>query len=398
MPTNKPRCPACNNSTKKNGTTSKGTTRWRCTTCGHSFTRTTQHTAKKAATMNQFITWITGTQSLTTIAEQHHLTRQTLTQRFSWCWLITPTPHIDPHRIEDQIFLDATYLASGCLLIAATKTHILNWTWARSESTSAYTRLISPLAPPLMAVIDGGQGAQSAIHACWPTTTIQRCLVHAQRNVRRHTTSRPRTDAGKALYALALQLTSITTLDQARQWAVHLQQFHDTYRHWMNEKSTVKDPLTGAYSRQFTHPKVRSAFNSLQSLFRRQLLFNYLQPPPYALDPAQFAATTNSLEGGFNSPLKELIHRHRGLSIPHQRTMADWWLYLKTRAPDDPATVARSQRWGQDGLDRAHELLTHENTQAATNDNGAPAGYDTAIDTEYQHSMGIQKGWAGTNH
>ncbi|MFW9215733.1 hypothetical protein ACOJA0_11430, partial [Corynebacterium amycolatum] len=40
-------------------------------------------------------------------------------------------------RIHDQIFLDATYLKSGCLLIAASKTHVINWTWARHETTAA---------------------------------------------------------------------------------------------------------------------------------------------------------------------------------------------------------------------------------------------------------------------
>lgn len=46
---------------------------------------------------------------------------------------------------------------------------------------------------------------------------IQRCLVHAQRVIRRYTTSRPRTDAGKTIYALALKLTRVTTLEQARE-------------------------------------------------------------------------------------------------------------------------------------------------------------------------------------
>ncbi|OOD29618.1 hypothetical protein BWP03_09585, partial [Corynebacterium jeikeium] len=68
---------------------------------------------------------------------------------------------------------------SGCLLIAASKTHVINWTWARQETTAAYTELLRPIAAPLVAVTDGGQGAQSAIHHCWPTTRIQRCLVHA---------------------------------------------------------------------------------------------------------------------------------------------------------------------------------------------------------------------------
>ena len=35
----------------------------------------------------------------------------------------------------------------------------------------------------------------------------------------------------------------------------------------------------------------------------------------------------------------------------------------------------------------------HPQHTATTNDNGAPAEYDTAIDTSYQHNLGIQKGW-----
>ena len=42
---------------------------------------------------------------------------------------------------------------------------------------------------------------------------IQRCLVHVRRVIRRYTNSQPRTDAGKAIYALALKLTRITTLE-----------------------------------------------------------------------------------------------------------------------------------------------------------------------------------------
>ena len=79
--------------------------------------------------------------------------------RFRWCWWIIPTPTIDSFRIHDQIFLDATYLKSGCLLIAASKTHVINWTWARHETTAAYTELLRPIAAPLIAVTDGGQGA-----------------------------------------------------------------------------------------------------------------------------------------------------------------------------------------------------------------------------------------------
>ena len=392
MTTNRPSCPLCGNNTKKNGTTSKSTTRWRCTHCGHSFTRNTQTHNKNTATMALFIQWATGTQSLTTFAAHHGVTRQTMHHRFRWCWWIIPTPTIDSFRIHDQIFLDATYLKSGCLLIAASKTHVINWTWARHETTAAYTELLRPIAAPLIAVTDGGQGAQSAIHHCWPTTRIQRCLVHAQRTVRRHTTSNPRTDAGKTLYRLALKLTRITDLDQASTWVTHLHEFDHTYREWMNEKTTIKDPATGAYTKVYTHQRVRAAYQSLLSLHRRDLLFTYLQPPPTTIDPDNLAATTNSLESGINAPIKELARRHRRLSLPHQRTVMDWWLYLHTEVPDNPVKIARDQRWGQDALSTATDLITH-NTTATTNDIGAPAEYDTAIDTSYQHNLGIQKGW-----
>ncbi|MEK0057404.1 hypothetical protein WMQ00_11880, partial [Corynebacterium sp. KPL2825] len=129
-----------------------------------------------------------------------------------------------------------------------------------------------------------------------------------------------------------------------------------------------------------------------QNLGHFTLLFTYLQPPPTTIDPDNLAATTNSLEGGINAPIKELARRHRGLSLPHQRTVMDWWLYLHTEVPDDPVKIARDQRWGQDALSTATDLITH-NTTATTNDIGAPAEYDTAIDTSYQHNLGIQKGW-----
>lgn len=345
--------------------------------------------------MTAFISWTTGTRSLNAIATSQRTSRWTLHRRFQWCWWITPPSPVDRYRIYDQIFMDATFLASGCLLIASTTTHVINWCWSHKENSAAYRELIADITAPLMVVIDGGQGASSAIAALWPTTVIQRCLVHAQRVVRRHTTSRPRTDAGKAIYRLALALTRIQTLEQAATWAVNLQEFGTIYRDWLNQKTTVQDALTRQYQQVFTHQRVRAAYHSLLSLYRRKLLFNYLQPPAEALDPDGFSSTTNVLEGGFNAPIKELAHRHRGLSKPHQRTAVGWWLYLKTQAPDDPVQIARSQSWGQDALSTALTLVNHENTHSKSTEIGAPAGYDTAIDFGYQHSMGIQQGWVG---
>ena len=144
---------------------------------------------------------------------------------------------------------------------------------------------------------------------------IQRCLVHAQRVIRRYTTSRPRTDAGKAIYALALKLTRVTTLDQAREWTLRLHGFGQIFKTFLNEKTSVaKERRTLNNQWEWTHLRVRKAYNSLLHLSRNNWLFTYLKPPPNALDPKRWASTTNSLEGDINARLKRIADAHRGRS------------------------------------------------------------------------------------
>ncbi|AHW62471.1 Putative transposase [Corynebacterium glyciniphilum AJ 3170] len=72
---------------------------------------------------------------------------------------------------------------------------------------------------------------------------MQRCLVHIQRVIRRHTTSRPRTPAGKNLYLRALKLTRIRDLDEAAAWATRRHGFGTVYHDHLTEK-TASDPRT----------------------------------------------------------------------------------------------------------------------------------------------------------
>ncbi|SDR98563.1 MULE transposase domain-containing protein [Corynebacterium timonense] len=313
-------------------------------------------------------------------------------RRFSWCWLIdVPDPTLaHTGRVYDQVFIDGTYTAGGCLIVAATLDHVIAWHWCTHETTRDYQQLCERIPAPLIAVIDGGQGAASAIKKCWPNTKIQRCLVHAQRVVRRYTTSRPRTDAGRAIYHLALNLTKITDLDEAAAWGAKLHEYGTIYRDWMNQKTWTTDPLTKQRTWSWTHERTRKAYNSLNHLWRNNLLFVYLAPPAGVINPGRIKPTTNSLEGGINAQLKLLARTHRGRSGEHQRRMLDWWLYLKTELPDDPVEIARQSNWGQDQLAKASTLTHNENH--ADHETGRPALYDNAIDTNYTHSIGIQKG------
>lgn len=223
--------------------------------------------------------------------------------------------------------------------------------------------------------------------------------MHVQRTIRGHTTSRPRTQAGTTLYGLALTLTRIHDLDAAADWVARLQEFTTVYRDYLNEKTRL-DPRADPTGRRWiwTHDRVRKAHNSLLTVYRRGHLFNYLTVAQNLTttndaDPPTLKPTTNTLEGGINAMIKTLARAHRGLTPEHQRTVIDWWLHSHTQIPDDPVRIAGDQRWGQVALAKAQDLITAEDQSPS--DDGRPASYDTAIDSTYQHSMGVQQGWLG---
>ena len=74
---------------KKNGTTSKGTTRWRCKdpNCCSSTTRTrTDRTQTRD--FKAFVSYATSTATLSELAQQQGVSRWTLDRRFKPFWLI----------------------------------------------------------------------------------------------------------------------------------------------------------------------------------------------------------------------------------------------------------------------------------------------------------------------
>ncbi len=64
-----------------------------------------------------------------------------LQRRFQPFWLIVvPDPTLaHAGRVYDQVFIDGTYTAGGCLLAAATIDNVIAWHWCKHETTAAYT-------------------------------------------------------------------------------------------------------------------------------------------------------------------------------------------------------------------------------------------------------------------
>lgn len=62
----------------------------------------------------------------------------------------------------------------------------LAWQWCNTEKIAAWKALLDQVPAPDAVVVDGGPGLLAALRACWPEARVQRCLVHVQRDVRRH--------------------------------------------------------------------------------------------------------------------------------------------------------------------------------------------------------------------
>lgn len=385
----------------KNGSTSSGRSRWRCKACRITVTRTRVDRTREAE-FRLFQAWISGKQSLAEIASTQGVSRRTMARKLAWCWLIsTPAPAVTG-RVWEQIFIDGTYLDGWCLLIASSATNVVAWHWCRRESTTAYRALLEQFPAPTVITTDGHAGALAAIREACPDSAVQRCLVHIQRRVRALITSNPRTDAGKTLRALSLQLTRITTHEQAIRWLQHLNDFCVTYDTWLKHRTYRRDVTAAdipAWARRnstwwYTHRTARQALHSMQTPIRDGHLFTYLNDFDTPIAP-----TTNALEGGINATLKRHVDHHRGLTGERLRRFVDWFLYTRTEAHRDPIDIAREQHFGATATATAKRLLTAEDQTHRTgvNEDGAPALYDTAIDTDYTHSIGIQHGWVGNN-
>ena len=353
--------------------------------------------AVQAKWFRLFIFWLTSSNSLEETAKTCGVSPRTLQRRFTPFWLIQPPRSVDKQRIYDQIFIDGTYFNTKCLVVAADSSHVINWFWCTKESSWSYTRLLDPLAPPQLVTCDGDAGGLKALHHLWPNTPVQRCIVHVKRNIQRATGLHPTSAMGKALQRLSFELLAVDNLDKAAEWTVKLQQFGTVFSTQLKAKTYVKDvpfdqiPKSKRRNKKwwYTHYTHRGIYLQLKKMSQQGHLFAYLTE---AEEGQRFERTTNKLEGGVNSQIKQLMHTHRGLRDEQQRIACDWWLYLHTQLPDDPVEIARQQNWGQDALAKAQTLANQEKQATSGHEDGRPATYDSAIDTAYNHSMGIRKG------
>lgn len=148
---------------------------------------------------------------------------------------------------------------------------------------------------------------------------MQRCTFHAFEQVKRCTTTRPRTQAGVDLYGIAKRLLKVEDADGAAAWLASFAGWCSDYDAFLKERAVVDGAV------RFRHERLRKARRGLEKLCREGTLFTYLDAD-LAKD-GEVPATNNAIEGGVNRQIRIVLDEHRGMRLDHMVKAVFWYLY-----------------------------------------------------------------------
>lgn len=362
LPSNSTTCLLCGTKLVKNGRHRSGTQRWRCPSCGASSVRRRPDVTAREQ-LRRFVIWLTGkaTQSETDgTASGRSFRRHT-----AWCWDLVP--RLGPvETIHHAVLVDGIWIGTWCLLIALSDTgRVLAWQWCARETTAAWKALLEQVPAPAVLVSDGGSGLPSALRQCWPETKHQRCLFHLQLNTTRHLTRNPRTNAGRALRRLVMDLSGVRDEDAAIDWQLHLEQWWQRFGHLTNERTLLRNGRFG-----FTHDRLRKAWLLVRLVVRKNLIFTHIT---YG-NPR----TTSALES-LNAQIRDLLRHHRGMTEEHRRRAVEWFLTLHELPTEQALDLARPSKQ-QPATTEPDDQISH-------------TLYDTRLDAG--EGLWLRSGWAG---
>ena len=159
--------------------------------------------------------------------------------------------------------------------------------------------------------LDGNPQAIMTFRQLWPGITIQRCLVHIQRQGLMWCRAKPQMELAKELRELFVRTTYIRTQWQKETFV------HDLKR-WENKYGDMVDNFPSSH-------KTLSDLKRARSMILKALpdMFHYL-------NNSNIPFSTNSLEG-YYSRLKWAYRNHRGLAHRKRINYFKWYTFLKEK-------------------------------------------------------------------
>jgi len=187
------------------------------------------------------------------------------------------------------------------------------WKHIESETRNDYLYLISELNrlgyTIKSVVLDGKRGIDKA----FKDIPRQMCHFHMKQIIQRYITMRPKLEASKDLKKIMASLTRTNE----KNFTSSLNNWYEKYELFLDEKSisATTEKL------QYTHPRLRSAYRSL--INNLPYLFTHKNKKYKHL---RIQNTTNSIEGGIFSHMKNMISLHRGITKSKKLTLVDFYL------------------------------------------------------------------------
>jgi len=151
-------------------------------------------------------------------------------------------------------------------------------------------------------------------------------MFHVFCQIRRYTTTNPKTKAGFELYQLGKDLLNIVDKEESKKWIKRLFERDLRYKSFLEEKTR---DANGTY--RPTHERLIKAKNSVFKLLNENALFLYLDEE--LNKDMEIPSTTNRIEGSVNSRLREMLREHRGLRIDRRIKAVFWWCYQHSPNP-----------------------------------------------------------------
>lgn len=221
-----------------------------------------------------------------------------------------------PRKI--RLVCDATYFGKrkhrtvldGILVFLDSLTGQIVWyKFIKNEANRDYQEGLNYLENrgfEILSVTTDGRRGLVKIFGKYP---YQTCQFHIQKGISILLTKSPKSEAGKELNEINKSFIKdrLTELELTQKLALFVKKHID----FLNEKSEF-DPT------KFKHQRLLKALRKYKSNLK--YMFTYQS------NPIEFKNTTNDLDGGLFSPLKQLLNNHKGLFKERRKKLIIYYL------------------------------------------------------------------------
>lgn len=301
------RCKSAN--VKRFGKTSSKRQRWYCLQCHRTFVwklPSTHH-------IHWFKKWIIEGYSVRQISNINKLSRATIKRCIRY-WLDHPPQIANKVSNVRYIICDGTFLEHRTGIYAIMNADTKRLVYAGYDIPEGarmlpivYRSLADAGLSPKSITIDGNPQQIKYLREIWPTVTLQRCIVHVQRQGLSWCRRNPKRTDVKHLRKIFVRICSVKT-SEARELIADVKAWKYRFGSAI-EQSSDRGWVFGDLLRA------------------RSMLLNALPDMFHYVKNSRIPSSTNSLESYF-SRLKEHYRHHRGLAVHHRDAYFKWYFYL----------------------------------------------------------------------